>query len=805
MIAASRPAAFLLAAVLLALPHAAGAQGGDPARIAPAVRAAADGGDEIRVIVRVREPYQPEGRLGRAAATAQRARIRSRIQGVLGRVPTRAAARRFQLIPYFAATVDAAALSRLAGDPDVVSVEEDRRARPTLIESGPLVGAPAAWASGFTGQDWTVAVLDTGVDTSHPFLAGKVVSEACYSNAGGTANGTSLCPGGAASSTAVGAGVHCGIGGCDHGTHVAGIVAGVGTNAAGIARDARLISMQVFTRFDTTADCGFQVPCLLSYASDAVLALERVFILKDTYNIAAVNMSLGAGRFFSQSRCDADNPALKAAIDTLRSAGIATVAASGNDGYFDSMSAPACISSAISVGASTKRDRMSSFTNAAPFLNLLAPGSEITSAVPGGGVGEKHGTSMAAPHVSGAWALLKQRRRSASVSQVLSALVRTGVPVTDPLTSLVFPRIRVDAALRALELAHMSLDSPASGQTVVAPFTVTGWAVDSLSSAGPGIDAVHVWAYPSSGAPIFLGVADYGGARSDIAAAFGARFANSGFGLTVPYLPAGAYQVIAYAHSSLTGAFDAERRAAIVVVNPPSQPQVAIDSPANGSTVGPTFMVAGWAIDRGSRQGTGISAVNVYAYPNPGSGAAPLFLGTARYGDTRSDIGAVHGATFANSAYGLAATLAPGRYRIVVAAHSTLSGQFTWQTRDVTVRALGDPVLAIDQPQIGAILSGPFRVSGWAIDRDSGTGSGIDTVHVWAYPVSGMPPQFLGVAVYGGPRPDVGAQFGARFANAGFDLIVSSLPPGDYDLLVYPHSVVTGAFSSGPPIRVSAR
>ena len=80
--------------------------------------------------------------------------------------------------------VDAAALEALASDPGVVSIEEDKLLKPKLEESIPLVGAPQAWSQGFGGSGQTIAILDTGVDKTHRFLAGKVVSEACYSGSG---------------------------------------------------------------------------------------------------------------------------------------------------------------------------------------------------------------------------------------------------------------------------------------------------------------------------------------------------------------------------------------------------------------------------------------------------------------------------------------------------------------------------------------------------------------------------------------------------------------------------------------------
>src|SRR4029078_3186086 len=99
-----------------------------------------------------------------------------------------------------------------------------------------------------------------------------------------------------------------------------------------------------------------------------------------TRPIAAVNMSLGGGRFFSP--CDGNNPMMTALVQNLRAAGIATVVASGNSGYNTSMSSPACISSAISVGSttdgsdseSTPADEVSYFLYSVHFLSLTAPG-----------------------------------------------------------------------------------------------------------------------------------------------------------------------------------------------------------------------------------------------------------------------------------------------------------------------------------------------------------------------------------------------------------------------------------------------
>ena len=85
-------------------------------------------------------------------------------------------------------------------------------------------------------------------------------------------------------------------------------------------------------------------------------------------------------------------------------------------------------------------------------------------------------------------------------------------------------------------------------------------------------------------------------------------------------------------------------------------------------------------------------------------------------------------------------------------------------------------------------------MAGWALDRAAAAGVGVDAVHVYAHPVAGGGPIFLGVATHGTARPDVGAVFGGQFTNSGFALTVGSLAPGLYDLVVYARSTVTGVF-----------
>jgi hypothetical protein len=471
------------------------------------IRSAAAGGT-ARVIIGLTIPFTPEGRLSALAAASQREQIAVAADRVVGRLSRSTRdVKRFATIPFIATTIDGDDLANLERMPEVASIEVDERLKPVLAQSAPLIGAPTAWAAGFQGTGWAVAVIDSGVQTSHPFLNGKLISEACYSTHDPDLFYYSLCPGSAASSTALGSGANCpgSITGCDHGTHVAGIA--VGNNGAlhGIAPDAKLIAVKVATWDLVLNEVTF-------FDSDVILGLERVYALRQTYNIAAVNLSLGRGAF--TSACDAISPSTTSIINTLASVNIATIAASGNDGRVDAISIPACISTAISVGATTKADSVADYTNSAAFLDLLAPGSGIFSSVPTSTYATFSGTSMAAPHVAGAWAVMKQRAPKASVAEVLAWLQQTGVGIFDPGNGLTKPRIRLNQAAAVACTFSASAAGSFTSTGGAAQFNVTatsgcGWAATTSvpwltitanqSGAGNAVVTVTVGPKPTAG------------------------------------------------------------------------------------------------------------------------------------------------------------------------------------------------------------------------------------------------------------------------------------------------------------------
>ena len=388
---------------------------------------------------------------------------------------------KFKFIPAVVMKVDELLLEQVESNPLVTNVKIDGPISPALIKSIPLIGADKAWQQGYTGSGQAIAIIDGGVDKTHPALANRVIEEACFSINDADNNITSLCPNGLEEQIGTGSAAppcDLGLGKCYHGTHVAGIAAANSVVVNGVAKAADLIAIQVFYRVDDDNECGVgNSPCLFASESTVIHALEHVLSLyNDGIVIASANLSLGGGSFTTP--CDEDDPIMTEAINNLREVGIASVIASGNEGTKGAMASPACISSAISVGATCNMkhdetdpryhipydiycpggtDTVALFSDSATFLDLLAPGMWVLSTIPSGGTAYAGGTSQAAPHVAGAWAVLKSIKPDLTVDQVLAILEQTGVPIVDEQNNLTKPRIQLDKAAQAVKALAVTL------------------------------------------------------------------------------------------------------------------------------------------------------------------------------------------------------------------------------------------------------------------------------------------------------------------------------------------------------------
>jgi thermitase len=245
----------------------------------------------------------------------------------------------------------------------------------------PNIGAPKAWDSS-EGSGVSVAVIDTGIDSTHPDLAGNVVLFKNYVNPGATAADDE-----------------------GHGTHVAGIIAAVrnnGLDGVGTAPKAKLYAFKVLDSTGAGDDAGVSAAI-----RDAV----------DLTPCRIISMSLGGPA--------SGDRVLEDAVAHARSKGAIVIAAAGNDGV-TTPSYPAAITGVIGVGAVDAQDKLASFSNyGTADLDIVAPGVGILSTLPNNQTASWSGTSMATPFVSGAAALVWASRPSLDATGVTNLLLST--------------------------------------------------------------------------------------------------------------------------------------------------------------------------------------------------------------------------------------------------------------------------------------------------------------------------------------------------------------------------------------------
>jgi subtilisin family serine protease len=474
---------FVLAATHSVLSVAAAGNLEERRKVAPAyeqLKRRAHSNQKVRVIARV------DLDAGQRRNVAAINKAKNKLREVMARrsIPVLKQAKKLPLMIF---ELSEAELDELIDSGLVAQVVEDKLNKPLLGQSIPHIGGDLAHNFGLTGLGAAVAILDTGVDTDHPVFTGRIVEQACFSTKSAINGSSSLCPNNRNTQYGIGAAEACEStvdSGCYHGTHVSAIAAGQHVTYSGVAPAADIIAIQVFSRFSSELVCGTGITsCIRSYDSDMIDGLEYVESLTATYSIASVNISIGGGEYTGY--CDAEPH--KMAIDDLLASGVATVIASGNDGFNNAVNSPACISTAITVGATQdNNDTIKGWSNSATMVDLLAPGAWIYAAVPGGGYASKAGTSMAAPHVAGAIALLKAHDNTFSVSTMASLLATNAVSVLDAGNGLTFPRIDLASVATVLagptELPQLSITAPVNDAVIAideGPVNLVATASDS--------------------------------------------------------------------------------------------------------------------------------------------------------------------------------------------------------------------------------------------------------------------------------------------------------------------------------------
>ncbi|MBW2416515.1 MAG: S8 family serine peptidase [Deltaproteobacteria bacterium] len=384
----------------------------------------------LRVIVKLRGDGLPAwGPLRRSGIGGRQDRVLARL--ARGSYKLR---HRYTDVPGMAMRLSPRAIRALEAHPDVEYIYLDGRVQAQLAEGRDLVGGTITTLQGFTGSGVRVAVLDTGIDTDHPFLSDDLVTERCWCSGGG-----GCCPFPPANSS-----VQSGPGSAEddegHGTSVSGIITSSDPLSTGLAPDAEIVALKVL---DDGGGGNF---------SDIDLALQWVVSNHATYNIRAVNMSLSDGEEHDNAAawpCDPATTTTGGYIQSLAAAGVAVFVASGNQAHNNGVGFPACVTAAIAVGGVydedfgpknfspcsdpvTGPDLMVCHTNTGSLLEVMAPDYLTRTTDVGGASTVFWGTSAASPYAAAAAALMFARDPSLTVAGLRGMIASHGPLVADP-------------------------------------------------------------------------------------------------------------------------------------------------------------------------------------------------------------------------------------------------------------------------------------------------------------------------------------------------------------------------------------
>jgi subtilisin family serine protease len=356
-----------------------------------------------------------------------------------------------------------ATIAALRRDPRVRHVERDFPVQAQLAPNDlrypeqwalPKIGAPTAWSVITSTAAITVAVIDSGVDLTHPEFAGRVLPGWNFVDKNDNPNDD-----------------------YGHGTHVTGIIAAAGNNGIGIAGMAWSVPILPLKVLNASG---------AGYGSDLILALDAA----RERGAKVVNISLGT---------TTNSVALQEAIDRAVAAGLLVVASAGNTGGSGNTPVyPGASFGVLSVAATDASDRRASFSTRGSTVGVAAPGVGILSTYRGGGYLTMSGTSMSSPLVAGLAALIWSRNPALTASQVRQQIIDSAVDLGVPGRDDEYGAGRIDAAAWARQATGLPLTDATPTPTAPPP---TPTATPRASTPSPSPTRTAPPAYPAPARP----------------------------------------------------------------------------------------------------------------------------------------------------------------------------------------------------------------------------------------------------------------------------------------------------------------